>query len=67
MVLVLDCNLEIGTHVWREFGDLICLGHLFWSKAVHNLNLFSEKTCYRFQMRNEFQATVWYVYRAEYR
>ena len=32
MVLILDGNSEIGAHVWRNLGYLICLRQLFRSQ-----------------------------------
>ena len=40
MVLVLDGNTEIGTHVKRNLEYLICLRHLIRSKVVTNRLLF---------------------------
>ena len=34
MVLILDGNLEIGAHVWRDLDYLNCVSHLSRSKAV---------------------------------
>ena len=33
MVLILDGNSEIVAHVWRDFVYLICLRHMFKSRA----------------------------------
>ena len=37
MVLILDGSLEIVAHWWSNFGCLICLRHLFRSRAVTKL------------------------------
>ena len=39
MVLISNGNSEIGAHVRRDLGYLICLMHLFRSGALTNLNL----------------------------
>ena len=45
MVLLLDCQSEIGADVWRDVGYLICLRHLSTSRAGTNQKvLFLEKT-----------------------
>ena len=44
--MVLYGNLELGSHVWVEIGNLICLRHLFRSGAVVNINLFGKKHVY---------------------
>ena len=40
MVLILDGNLETGAPVRRDLGSLICLRHLFRSRAKAKLKLF---------------------------
>ena len=37
MLRIVDGNLEIGTQVWSDIGNLICFRHLFGSRAVANL------------------------------
>ena len=45
MVLILNGNSEIGTHVRSNFCELICLRHLIISRAVMNwIFFFSAKT-----------------------
>ena len=41
MVLLINGNLEIGTHVLSELGTLICLQHLFGSIAVANFRFLN--------------------------
>ena len=41
MVSILDGDLEIGAHVRSNHGYLICLMHLFRSRAVINLISYS--------------------------
>ena len=47
MALILDDNSEIGAHVARHLGYLICLRHLFRSKAVKILKR-EKKTLYHY-------------------
>ena len=49
MVPILDGDSEIGAHVWRDLGYLICLRHLFRSTAFTNITFFLWKDIY---MRN---------------
>ena len=44
MVLILDGNTEIGTHVWSNLGYLIWLRILFRSRAVTAVNLRGKKS-----------------------
>ena len=37
MVLILDGNSEVVTHVYKEIGNLICLRRVLRSVAVTNL------------------------------
>ena len=46
MVLTLEGNSEIGTHVWSGIGDLISLRHLFISRAFAYLKFISAKCCF---------------------
>ena len=50
--MVLYGNLELGSHVWVEIGNLICLRHLFRSGAVVNINLIEK------HVRNMFKVTI---------
>ena len=40
MVLILDGNSEISTHALSDLGYLICLWHLFRSRALTNQNFY---------------------------
>ena len=46
MVLILDGNVEKGTHVWSEIGTFICLKRLFRSRAVGNFEIVSRKVLF---------------------
>ena len=55
IVLILDSNSGIGTHVRSDLGYLICLRHLFRSRAVTNLIFLSlENTYFPSCVRNMF-------------
>ena len=41
MVLILDSNSEIGAHVLSYIGYLICIGHVFISKAAFIMSIMS--------------------------
>ena len=46
MVLILDGNPNIGSRLWSERCDLICLRHLFRSRPVSRL---MSAACYELQ------------------
>ena len=39
-----DGNSEKGAHVWSDLGSLICLRHLFRSRAVTDKTFYSYMT-----------------------
>ena len=55
MVLILDGNSEIDAHVCRNLCYMICLRHLFNSKAIPNLK---KKRCFHLHMRNMLWVTM---------
>ena len=63
IVSILDGYTEKGSHVWSNLGSLICLKHLFRSRAVTN-QIFSQKRHIYFPswVRNMFWVTIWYKY-----
>ena len=55
MVLILDGNLEIDAHVWRDLGYLICLRHFIRSRSVTSKNcFFSRKDIFSFLRKHHF-------------
>ena len=66
MVLVLDGNVEIGAHVWSEISNLICLRHLFISRAVANLKSVSRKVLFSpifiFRKKTRFKFRCFVIY-----
>ena len=52
-VLILDGNSEIGVHARNDACYLICLRHLFRSRLVTNLKLFSRKELF-FLLRAQY-------------
>ena len=56
-VLLLDGSTNHVAHVWTEIGNLICLRHLFTSRAISNLIYLTQKTDFPSYVRNLFWAT----------
>ena len=62
MLLISDCNLEIGAHVWSEIGLLVCSRHLIkfeekndsFTLAQHDLStIVYLRHCYNQRDLNE--------------
>ena len=52
IVLILDGISEVGAHVRRNLGYLICLKHLFTSRAVTNRNAIYRKDLSKLRSRD---------------
>ena len=50
MVLILDGHSEIGAHVGRDCGNLICLRHLVISRAAKDRIFFIEHDLFFFML-----------------
>ena len=62
MVLVLDGNPEIDTHLWSDLGYLICLRHLFGWEEVTNGGSYSRRDLFSFTRAHLLPARVINLY-----